>query len=101
MTQERIVALRTFLERPGYALAVTLTLALGIGATTVMFSLLDAALLRAAPPSPKLPNYQLPTTNFQRPTSNCQLPTASAQRPAEVGRWQLAVGSWKLVVGSW
>jgi predicted permease len=49
MTQELIVAVRAFLKRPGYALAVTLTLALGIGATTVMFSLLDAALLRPLP----------------------------------------------------
>lgn len=49
MLQDLIVAVRTLLKRPGYALSVTLTLALGIGATTLMFSLLDAALLRPLP----------------------------------------------------
>lgn len=49
MRQDLIVAVRTLLKRPGYALSVTLTLALGIGATTLMFSLLDAALLRPLP----------------------------------------------------
>src|SRR5438105_4244423 len=39
-------ALRTLLQNPGFALTSILALALGIGATTAIFSVLDAALLR-------------------------------------------------------
>lgn len=44
-----LVAARTLIKRPGYALSVVLTLALGIGGSTMMFSLLDGALLRPLP----------------------------------------------------
>lgn len=43
------VAIRTLLKRPGYGLSVLLTLALGIGASAMMFTLLDAAVLRPLP----------------------------------------------------
>jgi putative ABC transport system permease protein len=46
MRQDLLVALRTIAKRPGYAGSVILTLMLGIGASTMMFSLLDAAVLR-------------------------------------------------------
>ena len=50
MTLHQIfVAVRTLLKRPGYAVSVVLTLALGIGGSTMMFSLLDGALLRPLP----------------------------------------------------
>ena len=49
MFQDLTIAVRTLLKRPAYALPVTLTLALGIGATTLMFSLFDASLLRPMP----------------------------------------------------
>jgi putative ABC transport system permease protein len=49
MLQELIIAVRTLAKRPGYALSVIATLALGIGATTLMFSLVDAALIRPLP----------------------------------------------------
>ena len=42
-------ALRTLQSRPGYCFVVVATLALGIGATTATFSLLDATLLRPLP----------------------------------------------------
>jgi len=42
-------AVRAISRTPGFSLAVLLTLALGIGATTAMFSVLDAALGRALP----------------------------------------------------
>jgi predicted permease len=49
MRQDLLVALRTLAKRPGYAASVVVTLALGIGATTMMFGLVDAALLRPLP----------------------------------------------------
>jgi hypothetical protein len=42
-------AVRRWRHRPGLALTATLVLALGMGATTAMFSIVDAVLLRAEP----------------------------------------------------
>jgi predicted permease len=57
-------ARRLFARNPGFALVIVLTLALGIGANTAIFSLIDALMLRWLPvPNPHelvLVNMQLP-----------------------------------------
>ena len=47
--QDLRYAVRTILRNPGFTLMATLTLALGIGANTAIFSFLDALLMRSLP----------------------------------------------------
>ena len=51
--QDTVYVIRTFQRKPSFAAAVLLTLSLGIGANTAIFSVVDAVLLRPAPyPAP-------------------------------------------------
>ena len=49
LAQDAAYGVRSLLKRPGLVVAATLSLGLGIGANTAIFSLVDAVLLRALP----------------------------------------------------
>jgi predicted permease len=46
LMQDAVYALRTFLKNPGFTAAIVISLALGIGANTAIFTLLDALMWR-------------------------------------------------------
>lgn len=66
MIQDLRFAVRSLLAARGFSTAAILTLALGMGATTVVFDIVDALLLRPAPFGPRTP--RLVTVHSTHPT---------------------------------
>src|SRR5260221_12850455 len=62
LLQDLRFALRSFRRAPAFPLAAVATLALGIGATTAIFSTLNAVLLRPLPYPEAEDLYNIPTT---------------------------------------
>jgi len=64
--QDLQYGLRTLVKRPGFTLVAALSLALGIGANTVIFSLINTTLLRPLPfndPSSLIVIWTVPAQN--------------------------------------
>jgi putative ABC transport system permease protein len=70
-------ALRQFGRKPGFALACVITLALGIGATTTIYSIVDALLLRPLP-YPNAPRV-VQVWNTFAPRGMMEIPTSEPE----------------------
>jgi predicted permease len=72
LKQDLHYALRQWLRAPGFVLTAVLTLALGIGGITAMFTLVDAVLLRSLPVSKPDQLYRVGDNTFGGVTSGLQ-----------------------------
>ena len=76
------IGIRSLLKRPAFALIAVLTMALGLGATTAIFSFVNALLLR---PLPFSASDRLVVLSEVNPEKRRNLPTAS---PRNIEDWQ-------------
>src|SRR5215213_2206771 len=77
MVNDLRYALRSLLKQPGFAAVVVVTLALGIGASTAIFSVVNAVLLRP-PPFPHAERLQVVWGNY-RSLNIQRLPAKAAE----------------------
>lgn len=84
-------AVRTLLRRPGFTATVVLTLALGIGANTAIFSALDAVILRPLPfPDP---DRLVQVSQVNERNSDTEVP------PARLEDWRRMSSAFEAVTG--
>lgn len=92
LLQDTRYALRMFRQKPGFAVTVLLILALGIGATTVMFTVINGVLLRplAYPEADKLLTLRASTEQFGEFWGFSKLDFDDAKRDSR----SLAMAAW-------
>ena len=83
MLQDLRFALRTIRQAPGFSVVVTLTIALGVGATTAIFSVVDAVLLRPLPYPAQTSLAKLFDTNRGRDAAVSRFQSSSTGAIAE------------------
>jgi len=81
MVQDLKFALRSFRRSPGFTFVALLTLALGIGATTTMFSVLDGVVLRPLP-------YDNPDELVMIGSTSQRFPGLAPVAPADFNDWR-------------
>ena len=91
-------ALRLFRQDPGYAMAFIVTLGLGIGATTAIFSAVEGVLIRPLPypHADRIVYMEQPVRNGRQPFSFVEVADYRAQSKTidefvEYGDWQFSV----------
>src|SRR5215470_11571205 len=81
MIQDIRYGIRTLLKRPGFTLITILTLTLGIGATTAVFSLIQGVLLSPPP-------YKHPEQLVLIPSARADKQELSGARAWPAAQWQ-------------
>src|SRR5690606_24925699 len=102
MIQEMRLAVRTLLRTPGFTVVAVLTLALGIGASTAIFSVVEGVLLRPLPyPEPEriVRVFQVNDEGGRTPFSHPNLEDVRARNRSFTGLAQYAAGVMPVTVG--
>jgi len=80
LRQDAAFSVRQMIGTPGFSLVAILTLALGIGATTAIFSAVNAVVLRPLPVAEPDPSSRSAKTGGTRAAATCRPATSSTPR---------------------